>query len=436
MKKKNRIKQKKKLEKKELKFDIFFYILFQNVEGFKFPSAVPPPSSSSLAQPDLTKEQAPLQAVEPSPAGQKRRCGLASLTDARTPPADLLRDKSRDVQDLIRKHWVSIKNYSRREGGGGHSVYNMRIMGGQYVEPQLDTIFSAQSRAFKINVSVGLVLRNRISGEFRYFLGCNKNNQLFPAPFLVQNRKQFQTFVKDLLTDFTTNVTYYNSSGEDNWVFHDVTNLTVYVNNLDYANVCPQEVPSREVPSKPSQEVPSKPSRGKQEGNKRKKGALEVNRDRNARFFYCLAAHENPQKVKAYVSRKNTGPLRLKREMKSLLRRYTKTPLEAFGGVTMADIGRLEQTFNLGIQIYTFVDKRGHGGGAYLVRRANPNFKDVMHLDISNKDTTGLPHFKYIHDLKAYAASFRCGQCLQPLKTCARNVPQRDSKEKKLKLSD
>ena len=411
-----------------------FYILFQNVEGFKFPSAIPPPSSSSLAQPDSTEEQAPLQEAEPSPAGQKRRCGLASLTDKRTPPADLLRDKSPAVQDLIRKNWVSIKNYSRRVRG--QSVYNLRIMGGQCVEPRLETIFSAQSRAFKINVSVGLVLRNRISGEFRYFLACNKNNQLFPAPFLVQNRKQFQTFVKDLLTDFTTNVT--NSTGEDNWVFHDVTNLTVYVNNLDYANVCPQEVPSREVPSRevPSREGPSKPSRGKQEGNKRKRGALEVNRDRNARFFYCLAAHENPQKVKAYVSRKNTGPLRLKREMKSLLRRYTKTPLEAFGGVTMADIGRLEQTFNLGIQIHTFVDKRGHGGGAYLVRRANPNFKDVMHLDISNKDTTGLPHFKYIHDLNAYAASFRCGQCLQPLKTCARNVPQRDSKEKKPKLSD
>ena len=67
-------------------------------------------------------------------------------------------------------------------------------------------------------------------------------------------------------------------------------------------------------------------------------------------------------------------------------------PLNEFPGVDMKDVDRLENVFGLGIQIYTQKLTDGSKYGAYLVRRANPNFSDVMHLDLSDADV-GIPHF-------------------------------------------
>ena len=129
--------------------------------------------------------------------------------------------------------------------------------------------------------------------------------------------------------DFTEN--QLNDAENSQWVFHEVNNLTVYTNHLDFpiqANV----VDAR---------------------TNRTTGALDVATDQNACFFYCLAAHKNPQKIKRNINRAVRAPLYLKAEMKRLYRRYTQTPLEVFPGVTMSDMDSIEQKFEVGVQIYT-----------------------------------------------------------------------------------
>ena len=49
---------------------------------------------------------------------------------------------------------------------------------------------------------------------------------------------------------------------------------------------------------------------------------------------------------------------------------------------------------------------------AYLIRRANPNFKDRMVLDLSETEG-GAYLFSNVYDLKQYAQSFKCGKCGQ-----------------------
>merc|ERR1712237_55354 len=102
---------------------------------------------------------------------------------------------------------------------------------------------------------------------------------------------------------------------------------------------------------------------------------LDLTTDGNACFFYCLAAHFHPEKVRKTVDRRWRGRVRLKRETKNLYRRVCSSPMETFPGVTMDDMDHLEKKFNVGVQIYN-VEQSNF---AYLFRRANPKYADVMH---------------------------------------------------------
>ena len=112
-------------------------------------------------------------------ASRQRRACLSTLTDGDTPPAELLEVKTPQEQELIRKNWVSVQNYSH--GCRVQSVYNVRLAGEErqeIVQRQLDNIFSAQSRAFKVNTSLGLTLRHNKTGKLRYFHASSNNAKM------------------------------------------------------------------------------------------------------------------------------------------------------------------------------------------------------------------------------------------------------------------
>ena len=88
------------------------------------------------------------------------------------------------------------------------SVHNIRLLNEpNNVTPQLDNIYSAQTRAFKINASAGVTLRHNTNGQLRYFHASNNNNRLFPEPFLVQSQDEFKKFAQALADkDLSENV--------------------------------------------------------------------------------------------------------------------------------------------------------------------------------------------------------------------------------------
>ena len=216
-------------------------------------------------------------ASKTEPPIKKKRSTLKSLTEGVSPPPELLQNKSVNEQKLIRENWVSMQNYTHN--CRVQSVHNIRLLNEpNNLTPQLDEIFLAQTRAFKINASVGVTLRHNTTGELRYFHASNNNNRLFPEPFLVQSRDEFKKFAQALENkNLSENV--MNDKEDSEWVFHDVDNLSVYVNHLDFP-----------ITDNATQNQP------------KKSGVLDLGTDHNACFFYCLAAHKQPQKVQDYVS--------------------------------------------------------------------------------------------------------------------------------------
>ena len=79
--------------------------------------------------------------------------------------------------NFYRSQWSSIRTI--RRSGRIQSTYNIRLtdLNTTSLHHTLWNIFKTQSSAFKINLRFGFILRNKISGELRYF-HSSKNFQV------------------------------------------------------------------------------------------------------------------------------------------------------------------------------------------------------------------------------------------------------------------
>ena len=96
----------------------------------------------------------------------------------------------------------------------------------------LDQIFKEQSTSFKINGSLGFVLRHRVTHELRYFHSSVNNHRLLDMPILVANRDNFQDFIDAIDWDEILEIVRQQRP-DSAWVVDEVTNLTIYINHLE-----------------------------------------------------------------------------------------------------------------------------------------------------------------------------------------------------------
>ena len=82
-----------------------------------------------------------------------------------------------------------------------HAWYNIPVReeasGLEELLDKMDDIYAAQDHAFKINFSLGFVLRHIETGEYRYF-APNRNETLFPLPFVVSNQRSLNILKQKL----------------------------------------------------------------------------------------------------------------------------------------------------------------------------------------------------------------------------------------------
>ena len=145
-----------------------------------------------------------------------------------------------------------------------------------------------------------------------------------------------------------------------------ISNLTVYLNHMDFAI-------------------------GGQ-GKRRRWGLKNLKTGlKDHCFFLCLASFQNPDEKN--INRLETLALELSKKFKDGLKR-------PFEGVLYSELGALEILFGVGVQVYQIKNQ-----SAILLRRANPNYGPVMNLDLKNK------HFDLITDFNLYSRTFSCTHC-------------------------
>ena len=84
---------------------------------------------------------------------------------------------------------------------GRKDVYNLPTNnlrdGIDEIWDKLEDIFTDQNLSFKVNLSLGMILRNIENGEYRYF-ASQTNETLFPSLFLIGSRKYLRIFQNKL----------------------------------------------------------------------------------------------------------------------------------------------------------------------------------------------------------------------------------------------
>ena len=122
---------------------------------------------------------------------------MPPIKDLEAPPPALADEYGSELQDVIIQHWGSIRTHTSH--GPVQSRYNFRLMTSDIGGLDLGHIFADQTTAFKSNVSYGFILRNKISGRYRFYhSSCNCCGRYLDEPSLITNADTFEIFLEQI----------------------------------------------------------------------------------------------------------------------------------------------------------------------------------------------------------------------------------------------
>ena len=309
---------------------------------------------------------------------------------ARLPFADNL---SPELLDVVRAHWSTIRTRVTRGPLQCRYDYRLTTLDTTVLEPSLRNVFQEQTNAFKINLSYGFVLRNKNTGQYKYYHpSCNCCGRYLDEPSLVTNSKDFDKFLERIRE---TDVLQWaiNQRPDSAWVCELVTNVTYFVNRIiDHPIGCVgmTDLPMYIKRNKAVIALEKEPVHAKRYND-------------NLCLFRCLALHRGCERR------------RLEPAVETLYATYAQdgVPKAAFAGVTMDDLYRVETTFETNVCVYSLVKPDGdeaeeEDGGkatAELVRRSVCKYPDTLYLNLHGT------HYSYIQDRRKYCHSYRCRKC-------------------------
>ena len=158
-----------------------------------------PVGSSSAPSPPAASSSAALPPPPPPPSPPSPSPSVFD-EDPMFPLPDFEDFADDNLINFYRSQWSSIR--TNRHSGRIQSTYNIRLtdLNTTSLHHTLWNIFKTQSSAFKINLSFGFILRNKISGELRYFHSSkNVSGRFLDAPHLITEAFDFQTFLESFV---------------------------------------------------------------------------------------------------------------------------------------------------------------------------------------------------------------------------------------------
>ena len=277
-------------------------------------------------------------------------------------------------QEIIETFSNKIKTYVKK--GKLLDCYNYEVneITAQKLACFFETIFSERRNAFKVNASLGVVLRNRLTGEYTYYWASQNNQTLFDNPKLVKNGSDKDAVINSFQRlDLTTLVSRPNSK----FVFQAVTNVTFYITDIS----------STPIGSGVSLPPHLRYNRGMYNLSKDYRGKKYL--DQKC-FFRCLALHQGNELSKIEM------PTNI------LLREYCmRASVSNFTGICHSDLEDISKMFHIAI----FVHEQSSNKETSLLYRSIFESNNPLCLNLFQN------HFSYIKDMDKYSNSYRCTKC-------------------------
>ena len=320
---------------------------------------------------------------QPGPSAPKRRRIALNEDPLSPPPVEQLDDElSSDLQDTVRDNWGSIRTYVAQ--GPVQTRYNHRLttMDTRELQEPLRQLFEEQTTSFKLNLSFGFILKQKVTGRLRYYHSSNNCcGRLLEEPSLITNRGDFDRFLERIREPDILQWAIAQRPNSD-WVCEHVTNATFFLNRIVQHPIGCVGV------TLPDYVKNNKAIVGLVKDHHRKSTYND-----NICLFRCLALH-------------------LGREAAALYAEYTNTPVHAFVGVTLDDLHKVESKFETNVVVYQLVEIANGKTMAELVRRSTGHYTETMYVNLHET------HYSYIRDINMYCHSWRCRNCEQALWKC------------------
>ena len=316
---------------------------------------------------------------QPGPAPKRRRIASLDEDPLTPPPVEPSNDNlSSALQDFVQENWGSIRTYVAR--GPVQTRYNHRLttMDTRELQEPLRQLFEEQTTSFKVNLSFGFILKQKVTGRLRYYHSSNNCcGRLLEEPSLITNRADFDSFLERIREPDILQWAIAQRPNSD-WVCELVTNVTFFLNRIvDHPIGCVGV-------NLPTYVKNNKSIIGLETDSH---GVIYID---NLCLFRCLALH-------------------LGREAAALYAEYTDTPVRHFAGVTLDELDKVETTFKTNVFVYKLVEIADGKTTAELVRRSMGHYTETMYLNLYEA------HFSYIKDIRMYSHSYKCSKCEQAL---------------------
>ena len=319
---------------------------------------------------------------QPGPAPKRRRIASLDEDPLTPPPVEPSNDNlSSALQDFVQENWGSIRTYVAR--GPVQTRYNHRLttMDTRELQEPLRQLFEEQTTSFKVNLSFGFILKQKVTGRLRYYHSSNNCcGRLLEEPSLITNRADFDSFLERIREPDILQWAIAQRPNSD-WVCELVTNVTFFLNRIVQHPIgCVGVTLPDYVKNNKAIVGLTKDEHG-------------VTYNDNLCLFRCLALH------------RGCDVRRLETTVVTLYAKYTDTPVHDFAGVTLDELDKVETKFKTNVCVYQLVEIADGKTTAELVRRSPAQYQETMNMNLHET------HYSYIQDIGKYCHSYRCRKC-------------------------
>ena len=278
---------------------------------------------------------------------------------------------------------ILAPNRQTRSGGVYNFPTNNLAGGVQEIEAHLKKIYSEEDNAFRLNIALGLLLRDIKSGEYRYYIPY-ENEMLFPSPKTISSRRDLNRVLENLrqldVRDYVNNRKPTSSLKPQ-----FVTNVTYNVYRTDYPLGGTVELPQR-LKNHRCIVCLEKDSQG-------------VSYNDHLCLFRCLHYHRHGCTTQA-------GVLELFQKWCEHIGKQ-KT-VESFRGVNFNELPGFEDCFQVNVNMYEFLIDTECVIPRYLSQSTH---HDTLYVNLYQN------HTSYVSNFSGYAKKIQCASCLRHFHT-------------------
>ena len=325
---------------------------------------------------------------QPGPAPKRRRIASLNEDPVLAPPVEHAANDelSSAIRDFVHENWGSIRTHVVH--GPIQTRYNHRFTTPdmRVLKEPLGELFDEQTTAFKVNLSFGFILKQKVTGRLRYYHSSNNCcGRYMEEPALITNRADFESFQERIQEPDLLNWAVSQIPNSD-WVCEHVTNATFFLNRIVQHPIgCVGVV------------LPDYVKRNKAIVGLEKDHHCNATYNDNLCLFRCLALHQG------------CDVRRLEATVSTLYAKYSHKDVHDFTGVTLDDLSKIEAAFDVNVVVYKLVEITDGKTTVELVRRSPCQYIETMYLNLYEA------HFSYIKDIRMYSHSYKCSKCEQAL---------------------